>query len=93
MPIRGNIFDLKQLHHLKIVNDETYLEPNKHYWVVYSPKGLIATNWKTKVCVKNVFCGDKSKTKLVVAECSIMDDNYTFNQVYDTKEYTFFEYQ
>jgi hypothetical protein len=93
MPIRGNIFDLKPLHRLKIVNDELLLVTNKHYWVVYSPKGLVITNWKTKVCVKNVYCPERTKDKLVIAECSIMDDNYTFSQVYDTKEYTFFEYE
>jgi hypothetical protein len=88
--LRGNIFDLKKLHHLKIVNNTNTLVSNKYYWMVYSPKGLLLTNWKTKVKVQDII---ESKTNvMVLVECSIMEDNYTFNYIYDSNDYTFFEY-
>jgi hypothetical protein len=88
--LRGNIFDLKKLHRLTIVNNAKSLMPNKYYWVVYSPKGLLLTNWKTKVKVQDVF--ESNTNVIVLVECSIMEDNYTFTHIYDINNYTFFEY-
>lgn len=89
--LRGNIFDLKKLHNLRIVNNVDTLIPNKYYWMVYSPKGLLLTNWKMKVRIQDIMM---LKTNvMVMVECSIMEDNYTYNYIYDSADYTFFEYE
>jgi hypothetical protein len=88
--LKGNIFDLKKLHHLKMVHNNTYLEHNKYYWIVYSPGGIVLCNLKTKIQVIEVF-PSTSKEQYIMVEFCVMDGNYTFRHIIDGNEYTFFE--
>lgn len=88
--LKGNIFDLKKLHHLKMVHNNIYLEHNKYYWKVYSPGGIILCNLKTKIKVIEVF-PSTSNEQYILVEYTVMDGNYTFRHIIDGNEYTFFE--
>ena len=90
--LRGNLFDLRRLHHLQMVNKISDFVLGKYYWVVSSPRGVILCCWKTKVKLLEIIKGENHKVFFMM-ECSIMDDNYVFTQTYDTEEYTFFEYE
>lgn len=105
--LKGDLFNLKKLHHLRMVHSHLSLKPNTYYWMVYSPNGVVLSNWKTKVKVlelqrSNLLMRNGSfsntntfvpKEVFVYAECEIMDGNYSFRQYYDYGEYTFFEYE
>jgi hypothetical protein len=86
-----NVFDLRKLHHLVMVQNNRLLLPEKQYWMVYSPRGVILSNWKTKVKVLELV-ELEFRQLFVRVECSIMDNNFTFVQLHDAEEYTFFEY-
>ena len=86
-----NLFDLKKLHSLKMVQCNDMLKSETSYWMVYSPRGVILSNWKTKVKVLELIYLENRRL-FIRAECSIMDGNFTFVQLYDAEEYTFFEY-
>lgn len=88
---KGNIFDLKKLHRLKMVHNNAYLQPNTYYWKVYSPKGIILCNLKTKIKVIEVFPSTYNKEQYIMVEYCVMDGNYTFRHIIDGNEYTFFE--
>lgn len=90
--LRGNIFDLKKLHHLKMVNSLKDLSPNKTYWAVQNRNGVVFTNWKVKVTINYIF-GDEFDNHTILGETAIMDDNFVCQNVYDLKSHTFFEYE
>lgn len=89
--LRGNIFDLKKLHNLKMIMSLSCITQDNEYWVVQNNNGLVYTNWKTKIKVKHIIGTSAEKEHIIVGECSIMDDNFVYTHVYDMYNYTFFQ--
>ncbi len=80
--LKGNIFDIRSIGHLKRVAYFTELIPGKKYVAApCSSDGVPKYAWITEFVFVELL--DKHS---IVGECTIMDGNYSFTRIFTDKD-------